>query len=76
MSSSCGADEVFVGGDEVEAFDLGIENDAFDGFAEDERLVEGAAGGIFGEAESAGGVALGIAVDDEGALFGCGERGA
>ena len=48
---------------------------ALDGFVEDERLIEGAAGGVFGKTEGAGGVSLRIAVDDEGALFGCGERG-
>jgi hypothetical protein len=38
-------------------------------------LVESAASWVFGKAEGAGGVALGVAVDDQGALFGCGERG-
>ena len=55
---------------------MGIENDAIEGLVEDERLIERATGGIFGESEGAGGISLGIAIDDESALFGGGERGA
>jgi hypothetical protein len=55
---------------------LGIEDDALDGFVEDERLIEGATSGIFGKTEGAGGVSLRIAINDESALFGSGERGA
>ena len=51
-------------------------SDAFDGFVQNQGLVECAARGIFWESEGAGGVSLRIAVDDQGALFGGGERGA
>jgi len=46
---NCGSYQIFIGRNKVQTFDLRIENDTFDRLVEDQRLVEGATGGIFGE---------------------------
>ena len=67
--------EVLVRRDEVEPVDLGIDCDPFDWLIEDQCLVKGSAGRIARESQGARGISLGIAVDDEGALFRGGEGG-
>jgi len=54
---------------------LGLEKDALDRLVENKRVVESAAGRILVKAECAGCVALGIAVNGKGWLFGRGQRG-
>ncbi|MFZ0736705.1 MAG: hypothetical protein WBL70_01495 [Candidatus Acidiferrales bacterium] len=70
-----GTDKILVGRDEIEAFDLRFEEKPLDGFVEDELMVKGTACWIFGESEGGGHIALGIAVNEEGAALGGGERG-
>jgi hypothetical protein len=55
---------------------LGVQDDAVKRFVQDQRLIKSATSWIFGKSESAGGVSLGIAVDDQSTLFRSGERGA
>lgn len=68
-----GTGEIFIGRDDFEAVHLGFLDDLIERLVEDERVVEGAAGGILGEADGGGGVGLGVAVNEESLLFCDGE---
>lgn len=65
-----GAGKILVRGKNVEAVDLGFQNQAFDGFVENEGVIESAARRVFGETDGGSGIALGVAVDEESRLFG------
>jgi len=67
------ASEVFVGGDDIQAVDLGLLDDFLEGFVENEAVVESAAGRVLGKTDGGGGVGLGVAIDEEGGLIGSGE---
>lgn len=69
------AGQIFVGGDDIQALDLRLLDDFLERLVEDEAVVEGSAGRVFGKADGGGGVGLGVAVDEEGGLIGSGETG-
>jgi hypothetical protein len=61
--------EVFIGGDQGEAFEGGWDDDIFGGSFSEEEVVNAWALETFGNAQAAGSVALGVAVDDQDAKF-------
>jgi hypothetical protein len=65
------ANQILIRRDDIEAIDLGIDRDPFDRLVENERLIEGSAGGILQKSKGAGGIGLRIAVDDQCALLCC-----
>jgi hypothetical protein len=69
----CGTHEVLVGGNKVQALNLGFLDDSLEGLAEDKGLVESSAGRILGKSDACGSVGLGIAIDEEGAALGGGD---
>jgi hypothetical protein len=60
-----GADHVLGAGDQGEVWDVGGEDDFAGGGVAEEEIVDGEAGFVAGEAEAAGGVGLGIDVEQE-----------
>jgi hypothetical protein len=58
-------DEVFVGGNDAEAFDFGGNDDTREVVGAEEGVVDSEVAGCFGDTEAGGGVALGIGVDEE-----------
>lgn len=70
-----GADQVFVRRNDVQAFNLSLQDNLGERLLKDEAVIKGPAGRILCEPDATGRVALGIAVDEERSLFGNGERG-
>ena len=64
-----GSSEVFVGGQHIEALDLGFLDDFVKWFAQYQCVIEGSARWIFREADSGGSVRLGITIDEKCRLF-------
>ena len=62
-----GADEVLVGGDEVEAFEFGGDDGVFGRGVAQQDVVEAGPRRVLGDAEAGGGVALRIGIDDQNA---------
>ena len=60
-----GADQVLVGGDDVETFEIGGADGVLEVGVAQKDVVEAGFVGIFGDAEAAGGVALGVGIDDQ-----------
>ena len=60
-----GADEVFVGGDEGEAFEFGGDDGVGRRGVAQEDVVDAGPLAVFGDAEAGGGIALGVGIDDE-----------
>ena len=50
----------------MKSLDWGIEYQLLQGKIEHERMVQGLACGVAGEAQAAGGIGLGVAIDDQG----------
>jgi hypothetical protein len=61
--------EVFVGGQHIEAFDLGLLHNFVECFVQDQRVIERVAGGIFGKSDSGSGIGLGVAINEKCRLF-------
>ena len=60
-----GADQVLVGGDDVEAFEAGRADGVLEVGVAEQDVVEAGLVRVFGDAEAAGGVALGVGIDHQ-----------
>jgi hypothetical protein len=60
-----GSDEVLVGRDDVEAFEVGGDYGVLRGNSTEEDIVHTRTAGVFGDPEAGGGVSLGVGVDYE-----------
>ena len=69
------ASEIFVGRNDIQALDLRFLDYLLEGFVQDQGVIDGASGRIFGESDGSSGVGLGIAIDKQGRLFGGSEAG-
>jgi hypothetical protein len=65
------ANQILVRRNDIQAVDLGINRNPLNRLVENQRLIEGSAGGVLQEPKGAGGIGLRIAVDDQGTLLGC-----
>lgn len=59
------ANQVFVGGYDLEAVEVGVDDGIADGCIAEDDVVEAGAFRIFGDAQTGSGIALGVRVDDE-----------
>ncbi len=60
-----GADQVLVGGNEMEAVEVSVDDGIADGCIAEDDVVEAGAFRILGDAQAGSGIALGVRVDDE-----------